>query len=74
MKVYPGYINYLSSKGEALLASRKYLDDAERPGGFVVYFKVSILCGIVLASPFILYQFWAFVGAGCTRTRRSTST
>jgi sec-independent protein translocase protein TatC len=32
--------------------------------GFVVYFKVSILCSIVLASPFILYQFWAFVGAG----------
>ena len=31
---------------------------------FVVYFKVSILCGIVLASPFIFYQFWAFVGAG----------
>jgi sec-independent protein translocase protein TatC len=29
-----------------------------------VYFKVSILCSIVLASPFILYQFWAFVGAG----------
>ncbi|HVL14217.1 MAG TPA: twin-arginine translocase subunit TatC, partial [Gemmata sp.] len=31
---------------------------------FVVYFKVSILCSIVLASPFILFQFWAFVGAG----------
>src|SRR5262249_40481991 len=31
---------------------------------FVVYFKVSLLCGVVLGSPFILYQFWAFVGAG----------
>ena len=25
---------------------------------------MSLLCGVVLASPFILYQFWMFVGAG----------
>lgn len=31
---------------------------------FVVYFKVTLLCGIVLSSPWIFYQFWAFVGAG----------
>jgi sec-independent protein translocase protein TatC len=64
MKVYPGYINYLSMKGEALLASKKYLATLSAQEGFVVYFKVQILCGIVLASPFILYQFWMFVGAG----------
>jgi len=64
MKVYPGYINYLSSKGEALLASKQYLATLSAQEAFVVYFKVQILCGIVLASPFILYQFWMFVGAG----------
>src|SRR4029078_4326159 len=64
MKVYPGYVSYLSSKGEALLASKKYLATLSAQEGFVVYFKVQILCGIVLASPFILYQFWMFVGAG----------
>ena len=64
MKVYPGYLSYLSSKGEALLASKKYLATLSAQEGFVVYFKVQILCGIVLASPFILYQFWMFVGAG----------
>lgn len=31
---------------------------------FVVYFKVTLLCGILLSSPIIFYQFWAFVGAG----------
>lgn len=30
----------------------------------MVYFKVSLLCGIVLSSPWLLFQFWSFVGAG----------
>jgi len=64
IKVYPGYINYLNNKGETLLESRQYLTTLSAQEAFVVYFKVSILCGIVLASPFILYQFWAFIAAG----------
>lgn len=64
LQVFPGFINYLGTKGEALLESRKYLTTLSAQEGFVVYFKVSIICGIVLASPFILYQFWAFIGAG----------
>ncbi len=31
---------------------------------FVVYIKVSLLCGFILASPWVFWQFWAFVGAG----------
>jgi len=31
---------------------------------FIVYFKVTLLCGIVLSSPWLFYQFWMFVGAG----------
>jgi sec-independent protein translocase protein TatC len=31
---------------------------------FVVYFKVSILCGLVLASPWVFYQIWSFIAAG----------
>ena len=31
---------------------------------FTVYFKVSAYCGIVLASPWIVYQLWLFVAAG----------
>jgi sec-independent protein translocase protein TatC len=31
---------------------------------FIVYFKVSMVTGFVLASPWIFYQIWAFVAAG----------
>src|SRR5262249_17739482 len=31
---------------------------------FMVYFKVSMLLGLVLGSPWILYQFWMFIAAG----------
>jgi len=30
----------------------------------MVYVKVSLLCGLVLASPWVLGQLWAFVAAG----------
>ncbi len=64
LQVYPGYITYLSDKGQGLLGTKQYLSTMSVQEGFIVYFKVSILCGIILGSPFILYQFWAFVGAG----------
>lgn len=31
---------------------------------FVVYFKISLLCGFVLAAPYIFYQVWSFIAAG----------
>jgi sec-independent protein translocase protein TatC len=32
--------------------------------GFVVYFKVALMTGFVLGSPWIFYQVWMFVAAG----------
>ncbi|MCS7021804.1 MAG: twin-arginine translocase subunit TatC [Gemmataceae bacterium] len=64
LRVYPGFVNYLNEKGQSLLETRQYLTTLSVQEGFVVYFKVQILCGFVLGSPFILYQFWAFVAAG----------
>lgn len=64
MEMYPGYITYMNTKGEGLLGNKNYITTLSAQEAFVVYFKVSILCGIILASPFIFYQFWAFVGAG----------
>ncbi len=64
IQVYPAYIASFGNQGEALLESKQYLTTLSAQEAFVVYFKVSILCGIVLSSPWILYQFWAFVGAG----------
>lgn len=64
LKVYPAYLSSLSKTGDAIVGSKKYLATLSAQEGFVVYFKVSLICGLVLASPVILYQFWAFVGAG----------
>jgi sec-independent protein translocase protein TatC len=64
MKVYPAYMNYMSQKGQPLLGSKNYLSVLSVQEGMVVWFKVSIICGLVMGSPMILYQFWAFIGAG----------
>lgn len=32
--------------------------------GMMVYFKVAMLCGVVLGSPWILWEIWSFVAAG----------
>lgn len=63
-QVMPAYLSYLSDKGQALLDKRKYLNTMSVQEGFVIYFKVSIICGLVIGSPVIAYQFWAFIGAG----------
>ena len=39
-------------------------------GAFLVYLKISLLFGIVLASPWIFYQLWAFVSAGLYKRER----
>lgn len=62
--VYPGYVSALSNQGEALLGTKQYLTALSAQESMVVYFKVSIVCGIVLSSPWLFFQFWAFVGAG----------
>ncbi|MCD4824686.1 MAG: twin-arginine translocase subunit TatC, partial [Phycisphaerae bacterium] len=32
--------------------------------GFMVYLKVCLIGGLILASPWVIYQFWKFVSAG----------
>lgn len=39
-------------------------------GGFLVYLRISIIMGILLALPVILYQAWAFVAPGLTPGER----
>ncbi|MFH1616194.1 MAG: twin-arginine translocase subunit TatC [Planctomycetota bacterium] len=35
--------------------------------GFMTYIKLSLLCGIIVTSPWIFYQLWQFVAAGLHR-------
>jgi sec-independent protein translocase protein TatC len=52
------------NEASQILGKRMYLTTLSAQEAFVVYFKVSIICGIVLSSPWIFYQIWAFVAAG----------
>ena len=38
--------------------------------GFMIYFMVCTVAGLVLASPWVFYQLWAFIAAGLYRHER----
>jgi|GEM_PF-37683 len=40
------------------------------PDAFTAYFKVSMIAGLILTSPWVFYQLWAFVAAGLYRHER----
>ena len=37
---------------------------------FFVYLRISLFSGLLLATPLVLYQLWAFIGPGLTRRER----
>ena len=38
--------------------------------GIMAYLKISITCGLLLASPLVLYQIWAFIFPALTQQER----
>lgn len=40
--------------------------------GMMVYFKVALVCGVVLGSPWLYWQLWSFVAAGLYPHERRT--
>ncbi len=34
------------------------------PDSFLIYLKIGLLCGLIIAAPWVLYQGWLFVAAG----------
>jgi sec-independent protein translocase protein TatC len=53
-----------ANEGEYYAGNRNFLTGLGVMEAFMVYIKVSLLCGVVIACPWIFYQMWAFIGAG----------
>jgi sec-independent protein translocase protein TatC len=53
-----------TQEGENVTDARKFLTGLGVMEAFMVYIKVSLLCGVVIACPWIFWQMWAFIGAG----------
>lgn len=64
VRIYPTYLHYLNNHGETILENRQFMKTQSATEAFMVYFKVSLLCGVVLSSPWIFYQLWSFIAAG----------
>ncbi len=62
----------ISDPGPVVIAMQETLLKFKPPGlttlsiqeGFMVYFKVSLMTGFVLGSPWIFFQIWSFIAAG----------
>jgi sec-independent protein translocase protein TatC len=57
-------ITIANAEGDQNSDLTSYLKGMGIMEAFMVYFKVSLLCGVILACPWIFYQMWAFIGAG----------
>jgi sec-independent protein translocase protein TatC len=56
-----------SSEADRLVSGQSELATMNITEGFMVYFKVSMVCGLVIGSPWIFWQIWSFVAAGLYR-------
>jgi sec-independent protein translocase protein TatC len=54
----------------AIMEAGDHLIFTGLPEAFFTYLKVALLSGLMLASPFVLYQFWMFVAPGLYKKER----
>lgn len=64
LKMQAADVYIAANDGEYVTDSRQYLTGLGVMEAFWVYMKVSMLCGVILACPWIFGQMWAFIGAG----------
>jgi sec-independent protein translocase protein TatC len=51
-------------EAQRLVGKRPTLATMSVAEGMLVYFKVALVCGLVLSSPWVFWQIWSFVAAG----------
>jgi sec-independent protein translocase protein TatC len=55
---------YATADAQRLLEPPRTLKTFSITEAFMVYFKICLVCGLVLGSPWIFWQIWMFVAAG----------
>jgi sec-independent protein translocase protein TatC len=64
MQIAPLELTLVTQKADRVVNRPPLLATMNVTEAFMVYFKVCIVCGIVIGSPWIFFQLWAFVAAG----------
>jgi sec-independent protein translocase protein TatC len=64
MEIPPVDVARQINEAQQVLGKRMYLTTLSAQEALIVYFKVSIVCGIIVSSPWIFWQLWTFVAAG----------
>jgi sec-independent protein translocase protein TatC len=64
LRIQPLSLAIALHESEMVVGRRPVLSTLNVQEAFMVYFKVCMYSGIVLASPWIFWQIWAFIAAG----------
>jgi sec-independent protein translocase protein TatC len=64
-------LNFLSAPLSALMPDGRGLIATALPETFLVHLKIALWAGLIISSPFWLYQAWAFVAPGLYKKERS---
>jgi sec-independent protein translocase protein TatC len=64
IRIHPVTDALARAKAERLVGKRPALTTLSPQEAFMVYFKVCIVCGIVISSPWVFWQIWSFVAVG----------
>jgi sec-independent protein translocase protein TatC len=64
-------LNFLSGPLMALMPEGRGLIATALPETFLVHLKIALWAGLIISSPFWLYQVWAFVAPGLYKNEKS---
>lgn len=58
---------------KAPLPSKEPLQTLSLTGPFMIHLQVALVCGVILAMPVILYEFWRYVSPGLSEQERKAA-
>lgn len=64
VQIHPVKLAVTLAQAQQLIGRRPALSTLSVTEAFIVYFKVSIYVGLIIAAPWIFYQLWSFIAAG----------